>query len=480
MEIARRVARNALYRTASLMVGSVSGLFLTVFLARILKPEQFGMYSLALSIAMLAIALANLGIDGAVVRYTAYHIGRKNLEKVRGHFRYFLKFKLILAFAVSVILTLLSSLLAYFFGDEKLILPFVFAGVVVFFASFTNFLNAFFIGLQEFRYSFLRQITYELSRWIFILPLSILFLAFGVMTGYSLAFLTAGISLLVILLKKYKNLVFGRAERIDEKVISFIGFTTIAGISGTIYAYIDCIMIGWLLTPTDVGYYKAAFTIVFAVIGFLTMADVLLPVFTQLERGDLNKAVSRIVRYTSAIAFPAALGLAFLSKDIINVVYGVDYLEASYPFFILSFVLIPASFNYLFTIFSAKEVPKYSAYIVSISMLLNIVLNYILIQLMGIVGAALATLISRVFAIALGMYFLYKVFSLNISIDAYIKPSICSPLMLFLLMLLPAPKSLIVGVIDVLVAIIFYFTLLFSLKGLSMEDFKYFANLFRS
>ncbi len=475
MDVAKRVAKNTMYRTAALIIGNVSGLFLTIYLARLLKPEQFGIYSLALSIAMLAIAFANLGIDGAVVRYIAYHAGKQDLRKVRGHFRYFLRIKLFLITIVSAVMMLSSGSVAALFRNHELVAPLMFSGVLVLFASITSFFNAFFVGLQEFKFVFLRQATYEISRWIFVIPFATLFLAAGAVGGVALAYLTTSLLLAFMVLRRYGKYVFGEADARDEKVSVFMGFMTIASISGIIYIYVDSLMIGYLIGATDVGYYRAAFTIVFAIVGILGMADVLFPVFTQLERNDLANAVNRLARYTSVIAFPAALGLAFLSENIIRAVYGTEYLTAAQPMAILSFVLIPASFNYLMAVFGAKEMPQYSAYIIIISMLLNVVLNYFLINIIGISGAALATLISRFFTIFLVTYLLYRILGLRVPIGTSLKPVVCSTIMFTVLVVLPPPESLIFGLAEVIFAAAFYFILLFMVRGITWEDVKYIA-----
>jgi len=475
LDVAKRVARNAIYRTAALIIGNASGLFLTVYLARLLKPEQFGIYSLTLSIAMLAIAFANLGIDGAVVRYIAYHAGKQDLRKVRGHFRYFLRIKLLLITMVSALMVLFSDGAAALFRNSALAKPLVISGFLVLFASIMSFFNSFFVGLQEFKFVFLRQTVYEVSRWIFVIPLATLFLAAGAVGGVALAYLVTLLLLAFMVLRRYGEYVFGEADARDENVRVFMGFMTIASISGIIYAYVDSLMVGYFIGATDVGYYRAAFTIVFAIVGILGMADVLFPAFTQLGGNDLSNAVNRLAKYTSAIAFPAAVGLAFLSEGIIKVVYGTGYLAAAQPMVILSFVLIPASFNYLLTVFGAKEMPQYSAYIITVSMLLNVVLNYFLINAMGISGAALATLISRVFSIVLGMYLLYRVLGLGVPIRVSAKPAVCSMIMLAVLVILPPPESLIFGLVEVVLAALVYLILLFVVRGITREDVRYIA-----
>jgi O-antigen/teichoic acid export membrane protein len=475
LDIAKRVARNAVYRTGAVVIGNASGLLLAVVLARLLKPEHFGIYSLTLSIAMLASALANMGIDGAVIRYVAYHAGREDLKKLRGNFRYFLKIKIILAATISGLMIVLSGHIAALFQNQSLALPLMLSGFIVVFVSLTGILNGFFAGMQEFKFVFLKQTVYEFSRWIFIIPLSLLFLSAGAVAGIALAYLATFLLLLSIILKNYRKYIFGEALPRDEKAQAFVGFMTIAGISGIIYAYVDSLMIGYFIGTTEVGYYRAAYTIVFAIVGFLGMADVLFPVFTQLGGNDLSNAINRLARYTSAIAFPAAVGLTFLSKKIITGVYGVEYIPGALPLAILSFVLIPASFNYLLTVFNAKEIPEYSAYLITASMLLNVLLNYILINLYGIGGAAFATLISRVFVVSFAIFLLYRVLKLRIKIKVVVKPALCSMMMLGALLLLPEPTSLIAGVAEVTFGAIFYFILLFALKGLTAEDVRYIA-----
>jgi len=473
LDVAKRVARNAVYRTGALIVGNASGLLLAVILARLLKPEHFGVYSLTLSIVMLASALANLGIDGAVIRYVAYHAGRQDLKKLRGNFRYFLKIKVILAATISGLMILLSEPIAGLFQNQSLAIPLMLSGFIVVFVSLTGILNGFFAGMQEFKFVFLKQAVYELSRWIFIIPLSLLFLSAGAVAGIALAYLVSFLLLLGIIFKNYRNYTFGENSPRDEKARAFVGFMTIAGISGIIYAYVDSLMIGYFIGTTEVGYYRAAYTIVFAIVGFLGMADVLFPVFTQLGGNDLSNAVNRLARYTSAIAFPAAAGLTFLSKKIITGVYGVEYIPGALPLAILSFVLIPASFNYLLTVFNAKEMPEYSAYLITASMLLNVVLNYILINIYGIGGAALATLISRIFVVSFAIFLLYRVLRLRINVKVVLKPALCSMIMLGALLVIPEPTSLIAGIVEVTFGVIFYFALLFAVKGLTAEDIRY-------
>ena len=284
--------------------------------------------------------------------------------------------------------------------------------------------------------------------------------------------------LVVIFLKFYQEYFVGGVENVSEGVKSFMGFMTIASISGIIYAYVDSIMIGYLLTPTDVGYYRAAYSIVFAIVGLIaSLRGVLLPTFTQLSINDINRALERLIRYSSIIAFPLALLISYFSRDIVKLIYGTDYLNAYYAMTFLSFAIIPGAFNYLVTIFNAKERADISAFIVTSSMIPNVVLNYFLIIHMGIAGAAIATVISRFFVIALSVFLLFRLFRISLKASSILKPLVSSLAMLFVLIFLPEPSSLTVGIMEVVFAGIIYILVLFGVRGIGVDDLRYFRNI---
>jgi O-antigen/teichoic acid export membrane protein len=472
MELARRVAKNTFYNVSALILGNVSGLFLTIILARILKPEQFGIYSLALSIAMLATSLSSLGIDGAVVRYTAYYVGINDIESVRGHLRYFVKVRLILSVFVSLALIVSSKVLAEFFGDSRLVIPFVISGSIVFFYSLVCFLDAFFKGLQRFEYTLLKQIVYETSRWVFVIPLAMMYLAVGALIGFSIAFAVALTLLFVIFIFKYLYFIRGDSKPVTSRVNAFMGYMTIASLSGLIYAYVDTIMIGYFLTPTDVGFYRAAYTIVFAVVELISSVSVVLfPTFTQLSFEDINKALDRLTRYVSVLTYPLALFMILLSKDIIKIIYGMDYLPAVKPIVVLAFTIIPGTFGYLYTIFNAKEKPEIVALLNICGMIVNIVLNYYFILRFGIVGAAFATVASRSLMIAVVVVLLYKWFNIMVNAKTMSKPLISIGIAILVLFCI---KDIFHSTaLKLLIAYILYLGILIITKTLTIDDIRY-------
>ena len=59
-------------------------LALAVLLARVLKADQYGLYNLALTVATVAASFPTLGLDAAIVRYTAVFANRRDVASVLG------------------------------------------------------------------------------------------------------------------------------------------------------------------------------------------------------------------------------------------------------------------------------------------------------------------------------------------------------------------------------------------------------------
>ena len=93
VQLARKVLKNSIYNSSRVIVSGVGGLIFTILLARLLHPELFGVYHLALAVAFLLLTFADLGINGTVVRYVSYALGKKDETLARSYFVYLGKFK---------------------------------------------------------------------------------------------------------------------------------------------------------------------------------------------------------------------------------------------------------------------------------------------------------------------------------------------------------------------------------------------------
>ena len=124
------------------------------------------------------------------------------------------------------------------------------------------------------------------------------------------------------------------------------------------------------------------------------------------------KKVKEQTKIFAVLAFVIALGLFLFAPVIIYVLYGEKYLNVVPIFRVLSLnFFVYAGFRYLFgNVIAAMRKPKINLLHTIAAGILNVVLNVVLIQRYGSIGAAVATTCVTVFVLMLEIAYLYWYF----------------------------------------------------------------------
>jgi len=478
-QLARKVLKNTAFSSSGVIISGIGGLIFTAVLARLLDPELFGIYYLALSVAFILMAFTDLGVNRTMIRYVSYALGKDNKTLARSFFRYLLKIKFLFAFVSSLAVIIFAKPLSiYLFHKPDLFFPLMIVGIFLFFFSFLDFVSGAFVALQKFQYPAARNVIYEVLR-LTIVPSFIIFgySVCGALIGLSLVVILTFAVLLFLLVRKYPYLFKGGTVKVEKRrILRFLGYLTFSTlVAGLFFHQIDILMLGILLTTEDVGFYTAAFNMVFAFMGLISATTVLFPVFTQLEGDELKNAFEKTFKYLSMFAFPCAFGLMFMANPVIKVVYGEEYLAAVTPFYVLCLLILIAPLNFFSTLFESKEKPKYPALVVVIASGLNVVLNYIFILKFGMIGAAIATLIARYFNNITLALLSKRILNIFPSSHVVYKPLFSSFAMSVFLYFMPDPATILDGVIEIISAAAIYISTMFLIKGIDKEDIKYFS-----
>ncbi len=75
--IAPEFFKNSFFHFISFFVIHFGGAIFTIFIARILNPDLFGVYTLTLSIIFILMTLGNLGLEEALTRYVSLNFKNK-------------------------------------------------------------------------------------------------------------------------------------------------------------------------------------------------------------------------------------------------------------------------------------------------------------------------------------------------------------------------------------------------------------------
>ena len=188
-----------------------------------------------------------------------------------------------------------------------------------------------------------------------------------------------------------------------------------------IYVNTDIIILKLFENEFEVGLYGEAakiYTLVKHVLqAFLYVA--IPKVSNDLANGrkeEAQKQLNSVLRALITLALPACAGMFVLSRNIILIAGGKEYAGAESSLAILAVTLIFSTiscfYNYVVLVPLGKE--KFTMIATSVSALLNIILNFILIPVMGRDAAALTTLLSEVVMVIFGIIFTRKDLKFNI------------------------------------------------------------------
>jgi O-antigen/teichoic acid export membrane protein len=377
--------RNTSWLFGEKILRMIVGLFVGIWVARYLGPEQFGLFSYAQSFVGLFTAIATLGLDGIVVRELVKDETRRD-ELIGTAFW----LKLMGAFAVLAVLAIAVNFTSN--DTNTNILVFIIASATIF-QSF-NVVDMYFQSKVMGKY-----ITY--ANVISLLLSSIVKIILILNEAPLIAFVWMIVFDSIILATGYVYFyIRNRHSRLDRES-SFISSITnltfkkqtalsllkdswpliLSGIVISIYMKIDQIMIMEMIDAEAVGQYAAAVRISEAWY-FIPMVIVssLFPAIINAKKQSEELYYARLQKLYDLMVWMAiaiALPMTFLSVWVIHLLYGEEYSQASSVLIIHIWTGVFVALG----IFGA---------------VMNIILNFIMIPKYGIQGAAVATMLSQI------------------------------------------------------------------------------------
>ena len=420
--------KNSTYQFSTNLLSKILSFVFTIILARILLPELFGLYSLALSTILVFAAFADLGFGETLVRFVSRELGKGNISKAKAYSKYLIKIKIFMMIFVSLILILLSKFIAENYYNQPIRLALLAGGLYIFLAGFVIIFQSILQAHNLFRPILYRELLFQIVRLILI-PLVVLFalknalneetILLLIIIIFSLAYFLAACLLYLFVKKKVFSIDISKKElsRKDKKKVNkFILLTSFTFLSGVFFGYIDIIMLGYFVSSEYIGYYQVAFSFISAIIPLITFSGALLPIFSRLSQNQIRVIFKKTIKIISLISIVSFLFIILASKPLILLTFGDKYLASVNILRIFSLLLLPVPIITIYsTYFTSLGKPDIVSKSLVISTIINIILNYLFISylidyspLYALYGAAIATIISRYFYMLLLMFYKRK------------------------------------------------------------------------
>ncbi len=228
----------------------------------------------------------------------------------------------------------------------------------------------------------------------------------------------SAITFLLLIPSVFNSLKVSFSKTIFKRMLKFGLPYLPAGLASMVIQVIDRPIMQHLTNLKTLGIYQANYKLGIFMMLFVSMFQYAWQPFFMQESGssEAKKVFSKVLTYfTIAGAVILVLLSLFIDNFVKLEIFGRTIIGSAYwsGLNIVPVILLAYLFNGLYVVFTAgiyiKEKSIYVPLITGIAAVVNIVINFILIPVMGIMGAALATLASY-FVMSIGLYLVTQKF----------------------------------------------------------------------
>jgi O-antigen/teichoic acid export membrane protein len=392
----RKILANVSWLAVDKILRMVVGFFVYTWVAKYLGAEQFGLWNYCIAFAGLFVVLSNLGLDDVVVRELVR--GRGSRDNILGT-AFVLK---IFAGLITCIVTLVAIFLVR--TGEELTMTLVGLYSAGYILQSMNVIDFYFKSKLNAKYSvyaadggFIISTSLKVMLLLFEAPL----IAFAIVGLFEVGL----VSLFLVMVYRAKKLSIFDWEYHKNVALELLiaGFPLILfGISIMLLMRVDQVMIGQILGNREVGLYSASVRVsevIMALPGILIVS--LFPaIITSRAKSQLfyEKRVQEFFSLMVLISLGLSVPVWIFSDQIIDLLFGKEFAKSGNILAILICSSVFASLGLASkNVLMAEDLQRYIFYRTIFALLINIVLNFWLIPIYGIEGAAFATVISQFF-----------------------------------------------------------------------------------
>ncbi|HKL88657.1 MAG TPA: flippase [Salinibacter sp.] len=382
------------------MVSKVIGFVLNLVLARGLGPTRYGIYSLGYTVLQFVKEISTLGLQNGVVRFGAPAHEKGESARLKGTFIS----TGVLGFGAGLVIGLSLFLAAPWLATSFFENP-----------SYVSVFRIFACGLPFYVFNYLAsrmaralgKMSVDIFLWGILQPGLFLLLA-GVLVFADMGFtavlygflastvLAAGISVYAVV-QLFPDLLSGLSPDFDigpllRFSLPIVG-VSLASIGLT---YTDRIMLGIFSTSESIGIYQAAAKwatqlrfVLYAITA--TFSPLISGLYHDGKKQDLAELYANTVRWIIVLTLPAALAIIIFAPQFMAI-YGADFRAGGNVLRILGAAyLVVAGVG---SVGQMLQMSDHQDFVLSVNVsmvFLNVLLNWLLIQQLGVIGAAIAT-----------------------------------------------------------------------------------------
>lgn len=399
-----RVVRGAAAAVGGNTVFTVANAVLILLLTReLLDPTGFGRLYLAISVLGVVAIFADLGLRKSAAHYISEYDGREP-----GQVRYVIRFSvmalLVLVASATVLMALLSGPVARLLGEPAIAPLLALGSLYVAGHALQGYVTTVFQAFNRVEWSATVNALTGVARLalavgFILLGLGIVGAMLGYIGGFVVAVLVGGV---VLYRRHYAPLELPDSPEpgLGRRILKYSIPLTVTESANALDSRVDIILVGSLLNPAAASYYVVAKQIsAFSIIPASSIGYSVTPAYGGKKARESPEGAARLYeeafRYVLLAYLPAAAGLVLVAGPTVELVFGEAYTPAVPVVQVMSlFVLVRAINKVTSDGLDYLGLARERAVLKSVTAVANVLLNFLLIPIYGVVGAALATVIT--------------------------------------------------------------------------------------
>ncbi len=466
MSLPQRIAKNTGVLFFGQILTLIINLFVTIYLARYLGEEKYGLFSFAIVFINLFAIITNFGMKPIIIRQISSHWDSAN--RVLGAS---LVVKLFLAM-ISIFLAIICAITLGYERELILLIAIQAFNIIVShkLVTFRFLFEASFESKLSMQKPVLFRLLDALLMIIFIFVLVELSASLQTIAVFYVLASVPGF----ILTMWYSVRHFPIKLNLNYNSIKWL-FTESWPLAvyvalNALVLNIDVLLLKHFQDNIAVGNYSAAFRLTYP-LNFIPMAIVmsLYPLMSQSYR-DSQKRLVKLFQYGIKIllllGFGLALGTTFIYREIITLLYANNFSDAPLPLMILMWAELFLFLNFFLVDFNNSINQQHKNTIaIAWMVFVNLAINLYFIPNWSVIGAGLAKLVTNMIGFGILYFYAYKNTGINI-LPIFLR---FFPIALGFIILLYFIKNL-NPVLVIVIAAPFYAGLIFLCRFFSLDE----------
>ncbi|MDU7363116.1 oligosaccharide flippase family protein [Clostridium sp.] len=412
--IFNKVFKNISYVLFANIISQIESMIFVAIAARMWDVDTYGIYSVVTMILSLAIDLSDMGMNGAIVRFSAEYSAKGEFDKEEKLIDLVVKRKIRNSIITCLTISIFSPLISLMFLDNSnYFLYIVISSIAIIFALVYSLNNSVLQGRQEYKGYFKSMICFNSLLFIMIILLFI-FNKFTVMNviiinviNYFLSFLYS----MRLIKFDFKSIFIKKdlEREVKSKFTNYSRWMVLWSVLSILQSRLDILMLANLTTTFQVAYYDIGMKLSkpFFMI-FNSAGQVINPIFaTILTKEELKSKFAQVRKISIALSVLIIISILICRYPII-IIFGDKYINSIIPLqiILMSLVFFIWTMPFNAVLYSLNK-PHVFVIASGLGLIATFIGNLYLLPIYGAVGASITYLIAQVIGFIIS-YLSYK------------------------------------------------------------------------